>query len=762
MFDLLYAPFFWVMGSIGVLIPLVLHLIQSRRTVKVPFSTIRFLKLAQEKSSSRIKMENILLWILRTLLLVILALAFAMPMLRSKGAGTWLGRSPRDVAIVIDASYSMDYNLGRSTVWQKAIDTASAVIDGLGEQDRFCIYVARDHVEPVIEQLSGDREEGLSRLKALEFSQGSSQLAPAVMEANEALAESEVRREREIHIITDTQALPWESFGGGEGLAVAVASEEDADAGDTDTGADEESAEEEPRTSAAMGAWDPAKIDNKRTVFFVSLLGVDTPENMTPVKIKIEPPLVLANYPSKATVRLGHTGPPKGTTVTLEIDEKEVATQSITLANNQTAELVFTIPPLRAGWHQVCVSLPEDNLVLDNNFHAVMCVEDRFPTLCVGAQEDTVFLRAALKAGQSGGGIESDWIEPRAISDDKLSGYACVFLCNGIPLGAAEVSALEKFVDAGGLLAVFPGNAALPGDYQTLTCLPAIPVAIEEVPATKRKQILHWDDKRSAVMESLRLGDSTLSAVARKRLVIDKLEDRGQRIIAHGGDAAFLLGRPVGRGYVLLFTVSADRSWSDFPLSPFYLPVVHQIIEFGAGVGSHPQFVWCTPNLPLSRCLPEATHNTELAAPDGTRVPVRSAVSGTRTVLYVEDLTTAGIYGVTPPDGGTPVPQLAVNMVRRESDLTALDASNLAGRLSVERVEVARDLEQLLTHIQESRIGRTFGEQLLWVVLILAAAEFFLANRMTQESPTLTGKLGLDASGKVPSVAAALEGGDSA
>jgi len=46
--------------------------------------------------------------------------------------------------------------------------------------------------------------------------------------------------------------------------------------------------------------------------------------------------------------------------------------------------------------------------------------------------------------------------------------------------------------------------------------------------------------------------------------------------------------------------------------------------------------------------------------------------------------------------------------------------------------------------------------------LILAAAEFFLANRMTQESPTLTGKLGLDASGKVPSVAAALEGGDSA
>ena len=761
MFDLLSPLFFYVMGSIGVLIPLVLHLIQSRRTVKVPFSTIRFLKLAQEKSSTRIKMENILLWIIRTLLLVTLALAFAMPMLRSKGAGKFLGRSPRDVAIVIDASYSMDYNLGRSTVWQKAIDTASSVIDGLGEQDRFCIYVARDHVEPVIEQLSSDKEEGLSRLKALELSQGSSQLAPAVMAANEALAEAEARREREIHIITDTQELPWESFGGGDGVAAAAVEEgEEGEPAEEDDAAEEEGAEEE-RTTATMGVWDPSKIDNKRTTFFVSLLGVDAPENMSPMQVKIEPPLVLANFPSKATVRLGHTGPPKGTTVTLEVDENEVATQSITLANDQRAEMVFTIPPLRAGWHEVRVILPDDNLVLDNTFYSVLRVEDRFPTLCVGPQEDTVFLRAALKAGQKGGGIDSDWVEPGAISEDKLAEYACVFLCNAVPLGASEVAALEKFVDAGGLLTVFPGSGAVPGDYQTLTCLPALPVAIEQIAQTRRKRILHWDARRSAVLESLRLGDSTLSAVVRKMLVIDKLEPRARQVISFGGDAPFLLGRPVGRGYVLLFTVSADRTWTDFPLSPFYLPIVHEIVEFGAGVGSHPQFVWCTPNLPLSRCLPEARHDTELAAPDGKRVSVRSAVVGTRTVLYVEDLMTAGIYGVTQADGGTPVPALAVNMVRKESNLKALDASNLAGRLSVKRVEVARDLEQLLTHIQESRVGRTFGEQLLWVVLILAAAEFLLANRLTQESPSLAGMLGIDASGKVPSVAAALEGAES-
>jgi Aerotolerance regulator N-terminal len=75
-------PLFLVFGA-AVLIPLILHMIQSSRTVRLPFSTIRFLKLAEKRSSRRIKMENFLLWLLRTLLIALLVLAFAMPMIRT-------------------------------------------------------------------------------------------------------------------------------------------------------------------------------------------------------------------------------------------------------------------------------------------------------------------------------------------------------------------------------------------------------------------------------------------------------------------------------------------------------------------------------------------------------------------------------------------------------------------------------------------------------------------------------------------------------
>ncbi|MBT3296027.1 MAG: VWA domain-containing protein [Verrucomicrobia bacterium] len=716
MFDLLNPMFFTVMGSIGVLVPLVLHLIQSRRTVKLPFSTVRFLHLAQERSSSRIKMENILLWIIRTCLLVILALAFAMPMLRGKGRDTIFGRAPRDVALVIDGSYSMAYNLGRRTVWESAVDTAVAIIEGLGEQDRLCVFVAREHVEPMIEQLSGDRDAAISRLKALTIAPTSSELAPAVAQANQALADSETRREREIHVITDGQGLPWDSF------------------------------------AAVTGLWDPATVDQERTTVFVSLLGAETPENLAPLLLEVDPPLLLASTAARATVRLGLSGPMRATTVTLTIDGVEVATQSITVDNDQAAERVFSMPPLTPGWHTARVVTPDDNLPIDNAFDVILHVEEHFPALCVGSRDDTLFIRAALKAGQ-GGGIAVDWVEPGRISEESLARYACIFLCNAIPLSGGEVSALERFVDAGGLLVIFPGGAAAVGDYQSWSCLPALPSGIVPLGVAARKAMLHGDGARHALLAGLRMDESPLSIVVRKRLAWDRLEARAEPILSHG-EAPFLAGRPVGRGYVLLFAASADRSWTDFPLSPIYLPIVHQIVAYGAGIGAHPPFVWCADHLPLSHTLPAARHDSQIEAPDGRPVPVRSAVVGGATVLHLETIDQAGIYRMTPPAGGTPVPALAVNIRRDESNLAPLDETVLRERLALDDVVVARDRETLETAIRERRVGRTFGEQLLWLVLILAALEFLVANRQAQETPTLSSTLGVDASGKVPAASA--------
>src|ERR1043165_9368814 len=90
------TPFFLIFAGVGAAIPLVLHLMQSTRKMHLPFPTVRFLKLAEKHSSRKVRLENLLLWLFRTLIMALLGLAFAMPMIRSSGLG-WLGDAPREV-----------------------------------------------------------------------------------------------------------------------------------------------------------------------------------------------------------------------------------------------------------------------------------------------------------------------------------------------------------------------------------------------------------------------------------------------------------------------------------------------------------------------------------------------------------------------------------------------------------------------------------------------------------------------------------------
>jgi hypothetical protein len=94
-------------------------------------------------------------------------------------------------------------------------------------------------------------------------------------------------------------------------------------------------------------------------------------------------------------------------------------------------------------------------------------------------------------------------------------------------------------------------------------------------------------------------------------------------------------------------------------------------------------------------------------------------------------------------------PALAVNMPREESDLTPLKDGDVEQLLDGDDVLVARDAGALQQLVEEHRIGRTYGEHLLWVVLLLMGIEFVYANRLARGGTALTEQLGVEPSGRV-------------
>ena len=680
------APLFLVAAGIGASIPFILHLMQNQKRSRLPFPTVRFLKKAEKNTSRRIRLENFLLWLLRTLIMVSLGFAFAMPMLRTGGLD-WLGDTPRDVAIVLDASYSMGYQSDRVAVWDKAIESAVAVIEGLREPDRFCIFLAREQPEPIIAEPIADKHEGVAKLRALQLGNSESRIVPAVNAAMKALLKADTQREREIHVITDSQALPWRPLasGGVEGELEA------------------------------------------KTAVFISLLGVSAPENTGIVSFDLQPPVARQGSEMRALFKLHHTGPAADSTLSLFIDDREVSRKHVPAAGTDASEPSFTIPVLEVGVHTARIQTPEDNLAADNTFYFLVRVQEQMPTLVVGAESETLFLRTALRAG-FGGTNAVELVSPEKMTDKPFSRYGTVILCNALPLFGQAITAIESYVKAGGVLVIFPGTAAKPDAYAPWSCLPGLPQATDELPLAQRNRTLTWDQPQNSLVRLLREGIGIPTIAIRRKLTFNGLQEGGQRIVSMGPNQPFLLSRQFGSGHVVLFAVSADRTWSDFPLSPFFLPLLLQCADLGVGAGPKAPFEWATEWLPLSDRFPEWKTPPSLSGPDGLPISIRSSVVEGRTVLDAEKLTTPGFYSLTSPDQPDGKPVIAVNLLRQESDLTPVVEAEIPKQLGVDKTAIAHDLDALRILISEHRIGRTFGEHLLWLALGLIAIEFVYAN----------------------------------
>lgn len=723
MWQFLNPVFLW--AGLAAAIPLILHMMQRRRVVPMKFSTIRFLKLAQKRSSNRIRMENLLLWLLRTMMLLLLTMAFALLILRTESFGRFMGSTQRDIAIVWDVSYSMGYESGRRNVWEDSRQTVLDLIDGLAPGDRLTLFAADDGVNALIEQPSGDFEQARALVNAQTMIPAGAQLAPALNAAIEAL-KTAGRREKEIFLVTDGQALAWRDF-----KTARPGNAEDAHAS--------------PRT-AQPGL--PEALDSQTTVFAV-LLGAENPENTAPLSIEVQPPTLMAETPAQLTALIGRTGPSISLSATLNLDGREIQRRSFSIPENGTATIAFVLPPLPAGVHAGWIETPPDGLNLDNRLYFVLRVRDSHPVAVAGIASDVFFLQKALNPVEGRDLFNTEIFHPNRLPTDGLNRFATIFLCNALPLSAQAIAALEHYVRTGGLLVLFPGDRAQARDYESWTLLPAWPEYVADIPTGQRRRAMLLLEPADPLFTGLQLPPGIIpSFAAQRELQLERRAPQATTLVGASGEQPVLLGRDSGSGRVLMFTVSADRRWSDLPLSPFFLPFVHQIVRFGAGLGHEPLFIDPHRVLLLSNLLPDMPADIELYGPDGNSVAIRTVQQEHRPVRIVEDIIQPGIYALRRPAIGSEEPAFAVNAGREESDLSRIDVDSLRELPGFRTVHLARDREHLQRMVHEHRIGRPLSETLLWLVLLISMLELVTANRLSRRTKPLTQKLPVETSGR--------------
>lgn len=722
--------FLWALAAAAV--PLMLHMFQRRRTVVTPFPTVRFLKAAQKNSSSRVRFENFFLWLLRTLLMIMIALAFALPVIRnSTNTSGWLTRSNRDIALVIDGSYSMNYELDRGKAWDVCKNTAAQIIGGLQSGDRVCVYIAAETPTPVIEKPTAEHATVVQEIRNQNCPTGTSNLEDAIGQAVQALEQVEGRREKEIYILTDGQALPWSGF-----------RELDPDDAAAKTNA--------PPKDAVTASAQKKKLtreQKEKIAFYVMMAGAEQPDNAGVTAVKVAPSLLLAGQNARVAVKVMRSGPAKQISVGLTIDGQNRGSRNLDAEPGAEGTTEFIVSGLDSGIHTAKITVPQDALPVDDEFQFLLRVRKQLPALIAGPRESARYLKAALAPGASDDSVLL--VDSSELEATDLRSYQALFLCDAFPLSGQAIIRIEEYVKNGGTVVVFPGSRTDESAYKDIAILPAQPKAVESIPVDlAARQLRRIPNKPDQVVSfNLSLPPGTVPVVALKRVqTFGDLAEGAAVLVVAGLDSPFMLGRAVGRGRVFQFAVSADREWSTFPVTAIFLPIVHQLIRVGAGAAVQPPYLHLGSNIPAEESIPAFRSDDTILSPSGIQVSIKD--NGNRTYM-IESLTEPGIYTRNKVAGTEPEPVLAVNTDRTESNLTPVSAAELTEWLKIKKLVIARDPEEFLRLIEEFRNGRSLAEIFLWIVALLALLEWSYANYVLRKKTGAMEKMKIDITGKV-------------
>jgi hypothetical protein len=706
---------FW--GGIGLVsIPIIIHLITRRRFRRLDWAAMEFLLEAMRRNRRRIRLEQIILLLLRVLLVALIALAVSRPHLSPEGR-SWLAAAFRaeERVLVIDDSLSMGHvEAGRSAM-ERGTEAAMAALERVaaaGGRDPVTILRSSRYETPLATAITVDRE----RLPELRRTLQGGSMTPTATRMDLAAAledlstSSREERGRSVTIITDLCAADWTDVQGNARPELERALEKLA-------GEDE--------TATRIVVVDVGASDRRN--LGITDFALETPNPV--VGITAELRLELANHGKDAA---------RGVGVRLRTASSLAPGPRIAeIAPGEKVQLrlpqTFYEPGLT--WIAAEIDGSRDGLAADDVRALVLRVVREVEVLVVDGEPSGVagegesdFLAQALRPeGELASGLAPSIVVESNLPREELDRFSAIFLAN-LPQPPGDFAApLARYVREGGGLVVFPGDQVDGNVYERSLGAGTpqepgpdlLPAAIGDAAGDPDRPVHVAPSFDHAAFRILAGGGEALFRLVEVARFLRLEPLSGARVIAQLTDAdlsPFLVERQVGKGRVLMFSTSADVEWSSWPRSPTFLPVIQELvgtiarpqgsgwtrlagapIETGADLAAYQREATLRapdyPATPETRLLaaPAAPVNaarTESAAPAD---PAAGAAQGF--LFRIEDTRKAGVYALRLKTlaGDEELRYFAVNADGAESDLRPIAAEKLARVYEKSGLEVIRD-----------------------------------------------------------------------
>ncbi len=134
-----------LVGLAGIALPVIAHLLSRKKYDLVEWGAMQFLEL-DPSAKRKIRLEELLLLLVRIGLVAMIAIALARPWIGSQWLGGFVSTQSRDVVLIVDGSYSMGWDpLGNGkTPHSRSMQLAREFLGDLLPGDSIQIIDARE------------------------------------------------------------------------------------------------------------------------------------------------------------------------------------------------------------------------------------------------------------------------------------------------------------------------------------------------------------------------------------------------------------------------------------------------------------------------------------------------------------------------------------------------------------------------------------------------------------------------------------------
>ncbi len=685
-------------GLITTAIPIALHFLNLRKLKKIEFSTLAFLKELQKTKIRKIKLKQWLLLLLRIAIIILLVMAFARPTVKTFTFGN-SSTAKTSAVIIIDNTFSMSVVTEKGSYLNHAKQIAKKLLDNFQQGDEITLLplanAAQEQGHPTT-NLSGVK----NAINELQISYVSETINDGMVRAAQVLYQSK-NFNKEIYILTDLQ----------KGRIY--------------------NSEKELSDLSQMLSKDVRlyliDVSERRAVN----VGID---DLIPNNQIFEQDKTVS---FTAKVKNYSDQPINSSVVSLSINGKRSAQQSLTMAAGETKSILFETTLNDTGLVEITANLEDDDILQDNKRYFSVYVPAKIRMLMLyDNKEDDKFTKLAVQDPSSK--VEISEYGMAQLSSLNLKDYDAVFV-----IGSDKNSnwqPLKDYIETGGNVVVMPGSESTQQNFAKLCN--SLSISAPSAAEGKQNSSLTFSqfdkaDFQNPLLANLYEDKKDQQIESPEVYYYFKINpgSNGRNIISMIDNSSFLSEYKVGRGKVYLFNSAPVLGWNDFPVKGFFAPLMNKLLLSCASKMKEQSanFAGQEINADISnRLLPQI----KIVNPGGVEEIVNADSLPNKNYLAYRKTEETGTYKFF--SGNKLLDYFSVNHDPRESvteKVTTNQFDDYLKKISFEGKTINLSSGEDFTKvIYESRFGTELWKYFLVIVLILALLESLIAKNTKKET----------------------------